>query len=102
MHPLEAGFIDLPQLTLDDHRRKADASVLGRVLARAARLRSLADRVVVLGVGGSALGARALFEALCSAHHNDLRPEDRLGVPRIYFGGDNLDNDAFQDLMQFL
>src|SRR4051812_38307576 len=57
--PLEPGFIDLPQATLDGFRRKGEASELGRALALAARLRDEADRVVVLGAGGSVLGARA-------------------------------------------
>jgi glucose-6-phosphate isomerase len=100
--PLEAGFIDLPQQTLDQHRRQGDASVLGRVLTQAARLREQADRVVILGIGGSAAGARALFEALRSAYHNELPPEVRLGVPRIYFEGDNADSDALQDLLDLL
>src|SRR5262245_16286779 len=42
--PLEAGFIDLPQRTLDQHRRKGEDSDLGRVLALAQRLREQADR----------------------------------------------------------
>jgi glucose-6-phosphate isomerase len=100
--PLDTGFIDLPQRTLDQHRRQAEASVLGRVLARAGQIRAEADRVVVLGVGGSCLGARALFEALRSRHHNELPPEVRLGVPRVYFEGDNADNDALQDLLDLL
>jgi glucose-6-phosphate isomerase len=100
--PLEPGFIDLPQNTLDQHRRKGDASELGRTLTLAARLRDEVDRVVVLGVGGSALAARALFEALKSAYHNELPPETRLGVPRIYFAGDNVDNDALQELLDLL
>jgi glucose-6-phosphate isomerase len=100
--PLDAGFIDLPQKTLDAHRRRGEASDLGLVLKHAARLRQLTDRVVVLGVGGSSLGARALFEALCSRHHNELPPEKRLGTPRVYFEGDNVDNDALQDLLDLL
>src|SRR5262249_47739778 len=83
--PLEAGFIDLPPATPDPHRRKGDASELGKVLSLASRLREQADRVILLGVGGSSLGARALFEALKSSHHNELPTESRLGVPRIYF-----------------
>ena len=59
-------------------------------------------RVVVLGVGGSSLGARALFEALCHTYHNDLPPEKRLGTPRLYFEGDNVDNDALHDLLDLL
>jgi glucose-6-phosphate isomerase len=102
LQPLDAGFIDLPQKTLDAHRRKGDASLLGRVLTTAARLRDQSDRVVILGIGGSYLGARALFEALRSAYHNELPAETRLGVPRIYFEGNNLDNDALQDLLDLL
>jgi glucose-6-phosphate isomerase len=101
-HPLDAGFIDLPQATLDDHRRKADTSLLGRILARANILKAEAGSIVVLGIGGSYLGARALFEALRSAYHNELKPEDRRGVPRIYFEGNNFDNDSLTDLLELL
>ena len=72
MTPLDSGFIDLPQKYLEDFRRNGDASVLGKVLDRATRLRNEVDRVVILGIGGSYLGARALFEALRSAYHNEL------------------------------
>jgi glucose-6-phosphate isomerase len=102
MQPLDAAFIDLPQTTLDNHRRKSDSSDLGRVLNLADRLREQVDRVVFLATGGPALGPRALFEALCSRYHNELPPETRLGVPRIYFEGDNADNDALQNLLDLL
>ena len=102
LQPLDAGFIDLPQKTLDSHRRKGEASDLGRVITTAARLRALVDRVVVLGIGGSYLGARALFESLCNSYHNEMSPESRLGVPRIYFEGNNVDNDAMQELLELL
>src|ERR1700730_7002552 len=49
LQPLDAGFIDLPQKMLDDFRRKGDASALGQVLQHPNRLKSLADRVVILG-----------------------------------------------------
>lgn len=102
MQPLDAGFIDLPQKTLDQHRKQGDASPLGRALKHADRLREEVDRVVVLGCGGSQLGARALFEALRPCHHNELPAEKRLGTPRIYFEGDGFDNDALQDLLDLL
>jgi glucose-6-phosphate isomerase len=102
LQPLDTGFIDLPQKTLDQHRRQGEVSVLGRILSRAAQIRAEADRVVVLGIGGSSLGARALFEALRSSYHNELPPEVRLGVPRVYFEGNNADNDALQDLLDLL
>jgi glucose-6-phosphate isomerase len=102
LQPLDAGFIDLPQKTLDQYRKQPDSSVLGRVLAQSAKLREQTDRVVILGIGGSYLGARALFEALKSGYHNELPPEKRLGTPRIYFEGNNVDNDALQDLLDLL
>jgi len=100
--PLDAGFIDLPQKTLDEHRRRGEASTLGRVLKAASRMRQQCDRVVVLGIGGSYLGARALFDALRSAYHNELPAEARMGNPRIYFDGNNADNDALQELLDLL
>ncbi|HVS40548.1 MAG TPA: glucose-6-phosphate isomerase, partial [Gemmataceae bacterium] len=102
MRPLESGFIDLPQALLDGYRRKGDASDLGRALTLAARLRDEADRVVLLGVGGSQRAARALFQALKSTYHNELPSETRLGVPRVYFDGDGFDNDALQELLDLL
>lgn len=102
LQPLNNGFIDLPQKTLDQHRKQGEASVLGRVLTRAAMLRAEVDRVVILGIGGSYMGARALFEALRTAYHNELPPDVRLGVPRLYFEGNNADNDALQDLLDLL
>jgi glucose-6-phosphate isomerase len=102
LQPLDTGFIDLPQQTLDQFRRQAEASPLGRVLAAAKRLREQVDRVVVLGSGGACLAARALFEALGHSHHNERLPEHRLGVPRLYFEGRQADNDALQDLLDLL
>lgn len=100
--PLQAGFIDLPQKLLDGYRKKGDASDLGRTLRLAARLKENCDRVVVLGIGGSYLGAKALFDSLCHAHHNELPAKLRMGKPRIYFEGNNLDNDSLQELLELL
>jgi glucose-6-phosphate isomerase len=100
--PLDAGFIDLPQALLDQYRRKQDQSELGRALLLAARLREDADRIILLGAGGSHLGPRALFEGLKSSYHNELPPESRLGVPCIYFEGHSADNDALQELLELI
>ncbi|HEX4591089.1 MAG TPA: glucose-6-phosphate isomerase [Gemmataceae bacterium] len=100
--PLEAGFIDLPQKTLDLHRRHQEKSDLGRVLSTAQWLKQETDRVVILGSGGALAGPRALFGALCHGHHNELGSKDRLGVPRVYFAGDSTDTDATQDLLDLL
>ncbi|MCE9532604.1 MAG: glucose-6-phosphate isomerase, partial [Planctomycetes bacterium] len=102
MRPLDAGFIDLPQRLLDQHRRKGDNSELGRVMTLSQKLRDQVDRVVVLGIGGSYLGAKALFDSLCHSHHNEMPPRMRMGRPRIYFEGNSVDNDSTQDLLELL
>lgn len=99
---LDPGFIDLPFKLLEAHRKRGDQSELGRVQLLAARLRDEVDRVIVLGIGGSYMGARALFEALLPTYHNELPPPARIGKPRIYFEGNGLDNDALQDLLDML
>jgi glucose-6-phosphate isomerase len=100
--PLDAGFIDLPQRMLDQHRRKGETSELGRIMALSQRISEFADRVVVLGIGGSYLGSKALFDALCHTYHNELPARNRMGRPRIYFEGNNVDNDPLQDLLELL
>ena len=102
MLPLDSGFIDLPGKLLETYRRKGANSELGRVLAAAQRLKDEVDRVVVLGIGGSYLGAKAVFDALCSSYHNELPDRLRMGRPRMYFEGNNVDNDALQDLLDLL
>jgi glucose-6-phosphate isomerase len=102
LQPLDSAFIDLPQRTLDQHRRRGEASDLGRIMALAARMREQVDRIVLIGVGGPYRGAYALFNALCHTYHNELPPKARLGVPRIYFEGNHLDTDALQDCIELL
>src|SRR5262245_13841616 len=63
MQPLDAGFIDLPQKTLEQDRRQKEAGPLGRILARAAFLQDQVDSVVIVGIGGSVRGARGLLDA---------------------------------------
>jgi glucose-6-phosphate isomerase len=58
--------------------------------------------VVVLGIGGSYMGARAVFEACCHPYHNEISRQRRGGRPRIYFEGKNADNDALQGLLDLV
>jgi glucose-6-phosphate isomerase len=99
---LQPGFIDLPQKMLDSQRRKGEQSDLGRITTLAARLREDIDRLIVLGIGGSYMGARALFEALLPACHNEQPPEARVGKPRVYFEGNGFDNDSLHELLDYL
>jgi glucose-6-phosphate isomerase len=100
--PLDAGFIELPERLLAAYKTDRRGSELGRILATAARLRDAVDRVVVLGIGGSYMGARALMEACCHPYHNELSRGERGGKPRMYFEGNNVDNDAAQGLLDLL
>jgi glucose-6-phosphate isomerase len=100
--PLDAAFIDLPERLLAAYRAQRDASEVGRILAAARRLSDEVDRVVVLGIGGSYMGARALLEACCHSYHNELSRAERGGRPRMYFEGNNVDNDAVAGLLDLL
>lgn len=100
--PLDAGFIELPQRLLAEYRERRSESELGRILSTAHRLRDSVDRVVVLGIGGSYMGARSLMEGCCHPYHNELPRGERGGVPRMYFEGNNVDNDASQGLLDLL
>ncbi len=97
MQPLDAAFFDLPERLLDQER-----PLLDRITAVGDRLANEVDRVVVLGIGGSYMGARALFEACCHPYHNEISRKRRGGRPRIYFEGNNADNDAVQGLLDLV
>ena len=100
--PLDAGFHQLPERLLAELKASAARSEIGRLRATAKRLAGEVDRVVVLGIGGSYMGARALLEACCHPYHNELPREARDGVPRMSFEGNNVDNDALQGLLDLL
>lgn len=59
------------------------------------------DNVLVLGIGGSALGAQALSEALLKPYWNLLGKEKRENFPRIFFL-DNIDPDQINALLDVL
>lgn len=59
------------------------------------------DNILVLGIGGSALGGIALTEALLKPYWNLLSDEQREGLPRIFFL-DNIDPDTMNGLFDIL
>lgn len=59
------------------------------------------ENILVLGIGGSALGGIALTEALLKPYWNILSDEQREGLPRIFFL-DNIDPDTMTGLLSFL
>ena len=100
--PLDAGFIEWPERLLEDMKVNGPDSLIAQIERSADRLRQLADSVVVLGIGGSYMGMRAMFEALCDPCHNELDRESRNGIPRIYFEGWNVDSDHQTALLNLL
>ena len=59
------------------------------------------ENIVVLGIGGSALGARTLFEALKPPFYNLLSAKQRQGFPRL-FVLDNIDSTETKALFQII
>jgi glucose-6-phosphate isomerase len=95
--PLDAAFFDLPERFLDE-----DRALLDEIIEAGNQLAGEVDRVVVLGIGGSYMGARAMLEACCHPYHNELPRHARNGRPRIYFEGNNVDNDTVAGLLDLL
>ena len=59
------------------------------------------ENILVLGIGGSALGGMAVTEALLKPYWNLLSPEQRNGFPRIFFL-DNIDPDTIEGMLDVL
>lgn len=95
--PVDARFVDLPERLLGENRQE-----LEHIRSVAAEFAAENQSVVVLGIGGSYMGARAIFEACCHPYHNELPGSMRRHHPRLYFEGNNLDNDSMAGLIQLL
>ena len=100
--PLDAGFHELPERLLAELREKGTASEISRLKQAADRLAGSVDSIVILGIGGSYMGARAALEACCHEYYNEVQPAMRRGRPRMYFEGNNVDNDSLLDLVRLL
>ena len=72
------GWIDLPV--------NYDKEEFQRIKAAAQRIKEKADILIVIGIGGSYLGARAAIELLKSPFYNNLKKD----TPDIYFVGNNI------------
>ncbi len=100
--PLDARFFWLPEEQLAAYEKDRERSELGRIFKVANGMHDDIDAVVVLGIGGSYMGARAMMEACCDPYHNELTRGARGSKPRVYFEGNNVDNDASQGLLHLL
>jgi glucose-6-phosphate isomerase len=86
----ELGFADLPR----------DAAAADAAVTLAKDLAGRFENLVVLGIGGSSLGGRAILSALCHPFHN-LLPRERRGAMRVFFP-DNSDPATFEALLATL
>ncbi len=84
------GWVYLP--------RDYDKEEFARIKAAAAKIRRQSQVLVVIGIGGSYLGARAVVELLASPNYN-LKKKDG---PDIYFAGNGLSTDALLELISII
>ena len=85
------GWIDLPKEITDEH--------ISDILFEAEKIRKKADIYIVIGIGGSYLGARAVIEAL-QHNFNSLQTERK--NPFIVYAGNTLSEDYIADLLEVL
>ena len=74
--------------------RDYDKEEFGRIQDAARKIRSDSDVLVVAGIGGSYLGARAVVEAVKGVYHNEL--EEGL---KVYFCGNSISPTALNDII---
>ncbi|MBI9038887.1 MAG: glucose-6-phosphate isomerase [Bacteroidales bacterium] len=85
------GWVDLPS--------EIDEELIKSIEADAKRIREMAEVFVVIGIGGSYLGARAVIEAL-SHSFEALLPERK--NPLILYAGQNISEDYLSELLDIL
>ena len=78
-----------------------DKEEFKRIKKAAKKIRSDSDVLIVIGIGGSYLGARAVIEALTSSFYNSLSTESRKS-PQILYAGNNLSPVYLSDLLELI
>lgn len=76
-------------------------AIVEDIIACAKEVQQKFDTFVVLGIGGSALGPIALQQALNHLHYNELTPQKRGGLPKLYVE-DNVDPERMTALFDVL
>ena len=87
------GWVDLPT--------EYDQDEFARIKAAAERIRENSDVLVVVGIGGSYLGARAAIEMLQHSFFNVLSKEERK-APQVFYAGHNISSTYMRELLQVL
>ena len=84
------GWVHLP--------RDYDREEFARIKAAAQKIQAQSAALVVIGIGGSYLGARGVIEALCSPNYNQKQKD----TPNIYFAGNTLSTDALTEIAELI
>lgn len=87
------GWVDLPT--------EYDKEEFARIQKSAEKIKSDSDVLIVIGIGGSYLGARAAIEMLQHSFYNTLSKEQRK-TPQVIFAGNNISSTYMKDLMDVL
>lgn len=87
------GWIDLPA----DY----DKEEFARIQKSAEKIRNDSDVLIVIGIGGSYLGARAAIDMLNHSFYNVLSGDKRNG-PQVFFAGNNISSTYMSDLIEVL
>ncbi|MBW3111138.1 glucose-6-phosphate isomerase [Bacillus sp. MCCB 382] len=87
------GWIDLPV----DY----DKEEFSRIQKSAEKIKNDSDILLVIGIGGSYLGARAAIEMLNHSFYNAL-PKEKRSTPQVLFVGQNISSTYMRDLMDLL
>ncbi|MGE7218237.1 glucose-6-phosphate isomerase [Priestia koreensis] len=87
------GWVDLPV----DY----DKEEFARIQKSAEKIKQDSDILLVVGIGGSYLGARAAVEALQHSFYNVL-PKEKRTTPQVLFVGNNISSTYMRDLMDLL
>ncbi len=87
------GWIDLPV----DY----DIEEFARIKKAAAKIQSDSEVLVVIGIGGSYLGARAAIEFLRHGFYNEVSEKVRK-TPEIYYAGNNISSRYLQGLLEVI
>ncbi|GGA37445.1 glucose-6-phosphate isomerase [Paenibacillus physcomitrellae] len=87
------GWIDLPTAY--------DKEEFARIQQAAKKIQSDSEVLIVIGIGGSYLGARAAIEALQHSFYN-LLPKDKRKTPEIYFAGNNISSTYVTHLLDLI
>ncbi|MBY0096919.1 glucose-6-phosphate isomerase [Mesobacillus maritimus] len=87
------GWIDLPV--------EYDKEEFARIQKAAEKIKGDSDILLVIGIGGSYLGARAALEFLQHSFYNAL-PKEKRQTPQVIFVGNNISSTYMKDLMDLL